>query len=124
MAIEMIFIKILLAVYSPVALYTIRTFLVFVVLAIFLRPNFEGLNYKKTLIMAGTAFLAVIQMVLIYTSVGREGLVFTTLILILTPILIFIFSIIFYKEKFSIRTLILYIIIIACIAAASFFENR
>ena len=124
MAIEMVFIKILLAVYSPVALYCLRTFLVFLVLVIFFRPKFAGLNYKKILIMAGTAFLAVIQMVLIYASVGSEGLVFTTLVLILTPILIFIFSIIFYHEKFSFRTLLLYLIIIGCIVAVSFFEKR
>lgn len=124
MSIEMIFIKILLAVYSPLALYAVRTLLVTIVMWIMLKPSFNSLNIKKELMIIGTAALAVLQMVLYYFAINEEGLVFTTLILILTPILVYLYSIFINKEKLSFKTGFSFIIIILCIVFASLMEHR
>lgn len=124
MSVEMIFIKILLFVYSPVALYMFRTFFVTLIMWIILRPTFGTVNTKKIFTMIGTAALAVVQMVLFYTAINSEGLVFTTLVLILSPILIYLFSISVYKEKLTFRTVFSFTIIIFCIVFASFMEHR
>jgi drug/metabolite transporter (DMT)-like permease len=124
MAIETIFNKIMLQVYSPVALYMVRTFFVFITMWIFLRPSFTTVNFKSALAMFGTAGLAVAQMVLYYTAIHSEGLVFTTLIFILSPALVYIFSMIIYKEKLKLRTAISFAIILACIVFASLMEKR
>ena len=124
MAIEAILNKIMLEVMSPVALYMVRTFFVFVAMWAFLRPSFETVKLKSGLAMFGTAGLAVAQMVLYYTAIGQEGLVFTTLIFILSPVLVYIFSMIIYKEKLKLRTAISFAIIIACIIFASVMERR
>lgn len=124
MSIETIFNKILLEVYSPVALYMIRTFFVMILMWLILRPAFRTINLKNGLTMIGTAGLAVLQMVLFYSAIHSEGLIFTTLILILSPILIYIFSIIIYKEKLVFRTALSFAIIIICIVFASVMEHR
>lgn len=119
MSIEMIFIKILLNVYSPVALYMVRTFFVAIVSWVVLRPSFKGLDGKRISIMAGTSALAVAQMVLIYTAIELRGLVFTTLILILTPILVYVLSVIFFREKLKTMTVISAVVIVFCIVYAT-----
>ncbi len=124
MSVEMIFIKILLTVYSPLALYVVRTFLVLIVMWAILRPSFGSINLKKGLIIIGTTALAVLQMVLYYFAINKEGLVFTTLILILTPILVYLYSIFISKEKLSFKTGFSFIIIILCIIFASLMEYQ
>jgi len=124
MSVETIFNKILLAVYSPVALYTLRTFWVTILMWLILRPNFRTVNLKNGLTMIATAGLAVFQMVLFYSAIQSEGLIFTTLILILSPILVYIFSIFVYKEKLIFRTALAFTIIIFCIVFASLMEHR
>ena len=124
MSIEMIFIKILLAVYSPVALYTIRTFFVWLAMWVVLRPTFQTINLNKGFVMIGTAALAVLQMVLYYYAVNAEGLIYTTMILILTPVLIYLYSIFVTKEKLSFKTGLSFVIIIFCILFASIMGNK
>lgn len=124
MSVEMIFIKILLSVYSPVALYMFRTFFVVLAMWIILRPTFKTIDTKKIFTMIGTAALAVIQMVLFYTAINSEGLVFTTLILILSPILIYLFAICVYKEKITFRIAFSFLVIIICILFVSLMGHR
>lgn len=119
MSIEMIFIKILLNVYSPVALYMVRTFFIAIASWVVLMPSFKGLDAKRISIMVGTSALAVAQMVLIYTAIELRGLVFTTLILILTPILVYILSVIFFREKLKTMTIISAVVIVFCIVYAT-----
>lgn len=119
MSVEFLFIKILLVVYSPVALYMIRTLTIAITFWIFLRPNLSTVNFKKMATIAGVAALAVIQMVLIYTAIETKGLVYTTLFLILSPILVYIFSILLLKEKMKPRMAVCIIVIIFCIAFAA-----
>jgi drug/metabolite transporter (DMT)-like permease len=124
MAIEAIFNKIMLQVMSPVALYMVRTFFIFIVMWTFLRPSFETVKLKSGLSMFGTAALAVAQMVLYYTAIASEGLVYTTLVFILSPVLVYIFSMVIYKEKLKLRTAISFAIILACIIFASLMERK
>lgn len=123
-SVETIFIKILLAAYSPLALYAVRTLLVTIVMWVILRPSFNSINLKKGVMIIGTAGLAVLQMVLYYLAINEEGLIFTTLILILTPFLVYLYSIFISKEKISFRTGLSFTIIILCIIFASIMEKR
>lgn len=116
MSVEFLLIKILLAVYSPVALYMIRTFLIAIVFWIFVTPPLETVKLKNLASMGGVAALAVIQMVLIYTAIETKGLVYTTLFLILSPVLVYAFSILLFKERMKLRTAVCIIVILFCIA--------
>lgn len=123
-SVEMIFVKIMLEVYSPVALYMVRTFFIAIVMWIAFKPTFANVNWKKVVTIIVLAAIAVLQMVLMYSAVVEEGLIYTTLVLIISPILIYVASLIIYKEKFTLRTAIFYAIILACIVFASIMEKR
>jgi len=127
---EAVLIKNLLSLYSPLALYLIRTFGVFVVLSfwyLFIAPYFKGepkltfsnwkaKNYNWCLAIAA---LAVLQMVLTYYAYVDFGVIFTTIVLTLAPILVYLGSTIILKEKLKKRIILAAAIILACIAYAN-----
>lgn len=119
MSVEFLLIKILLAVFSPVALYMIRTFLIAVVFWVFVTPSLQTVNLKNLATMGGVAALAVLQMVLIYTAIENKGLVYTTLFLILAPVLVYLFSVLIFKERLKARTAVCVLAILLCIAYAA-----
>jgi len=129
--IEAILIKNLLYLYSPLALYLVRTLGVFIFLFIWFfwirpifvdepMPSFSHLKLKHYLSCVGIAVLAVLQMVLTYTAYSSWGIVYTTIILILTPILVYFGGFFILKEKIKKRVVIAAIVILICIAYAYF----
>lgn len=128
--IEAILIKKLLSVYSPLALYGIRTFFIFLVLYIwykFFAPSLKGepeIHFKS---WRGKHYLhcflisivAIIQMVLTFYAYRDLGVIFTTLVLILAPLFIYLSAIIFLHEKLKKRIILAAFVIIACIIYAN-----
>lgn len=115
---ETLLIKELLVVYSPVALYTIRIGMVaFFTMFIFGAP-FKQLGKKNTKSITLISFLWVLVMILTYTSYKNSGLVFTTLVLMLSQVLIFLESMFVFKEKIKPKFLMAIFIILACVAYA------
>lgn len=127
---EAVLIKNLLFLYSPLALYLIRTFGVFLLLSIWylwLAPylkgepkltfsKWKGKNYKWCLAIAA---LAVLQMVLTYYAYANFGVIFTTIVLTLSPILIYLASVFLLKERLKKRIILAATIILACIIYAN-----
>lgn len=114
-AIEVIYVKELLTVYSPAALYFGRTLLIFLVLFLADFRSFNKISLKeywKTLLIA---VLAVTSMVLSYYAYDIIGVTQTTLILLIYPILTTIISVWLLGERIKKRKVIAMIIIIACI---------
>jgi len=60
----------------------------------------------------------VVYRVIMYYGYQTIGIVFTTMLLILAPIVIYIFAAIFLKEKIKLRQIIASIIIVACVVSA------
>jgi len=127
---EAILIKELLCLYSPLALYMIRTLGVFIVLFLWyflLAPyikgepkltfaNWRAKNYKLCLLIA---LLAVLQMIFTYYGYIHFGVVFTTIVLTVGPILTYIADVIILKERFKKRMVLATAVILACVAYAN-----
>ena len=127
--IEAILIKNLLYLYSPLSMYLFRTLGVFIVLSIWfllIAPRVAGdkhvnfskwklKNYALTLLISG---IAVAQMVLIYYGYRNVGVIFTTLILTLAPILTYLGCAVILKERPKKRILAAALVILACIIYA------
>jgi len=118
-AIEAIFDRQLLEVYSPSALYAVRTGLVFLSLWLVFRPNFRRLTSQNILSIFILAIIATSYMTFMFSGFKDFGVVFTTLILTLTPILIYFFTVVFLKEKLRKRVVLAAAIILACIIYAT-----
>ena len=115
---EALLIKELLLLYSPVALYTIRIGMVAFFTMFLFGPPFKQLGKKNTKMIALVSLLWMVIMILTYTSYKNAGLVFTTLVLMLSQVLIYLESIFVFREKLKPRFVLAIFIILACVAYA------
>lgn len=116
---EALLVKELVQVWSPVALYAARCFFIFLIFLIFLQPPLKQLSKKNWLSIFGVSFLGVGQMVLSFYGYRDLGIVYTTLVLILVPILVFAASYFIFKEPVKKRIIVSAMIILACIIYAT-----
>jgi|SRR3989344_3647745 len=115
-AVELVASKSILQYYNPFTFYFIRCFFILVICVALFRPSGKELrNKKSTLMILAIGIMWFFYRAIIYYGYETVGIIFTTTIFILSPALIFIFAIIFLKEKPSIRQIISTIIIVACV---------
>ena len=133
--IEAILLKSLLSIYSPLAMYMVRTFFILIFLSTwfyFVSPYFKietklsfhgwkAKNYYTALIIAA---LAVVQMVFIYWAYADFGIVYTTIILTLMPILVYLGSVTILKERVQRRVLVAALVILGCIVYAHISQGK
>jgi drug/metabolite transporter (DMT)-like permease len=98
-AVEGLFIKILLSAYSPFSLYFVRTGLIAAVLLLWFKPRLERVTCKNLKYVLATNALVIVQFVFAYWSIAVSGIVFTSLIMSVMPIFIYAGSVFFLKEK-------------------------
>lgn len=119
---EAILIKELLATFSPVALYFVRTTVIAIIFLILYRPklmSMSPLSFGLTII---SAFFGVIQMVLKFYGFQNLGVVETTMILLLGPFLVYIFSFFYFHEKLYKRDLAALLVIVVSILYVEFWR--
>lgn len=119
-AVETLFLKGLLTVYSPVALYAFRTGILAFLFFIFFKPKIKGIEGRKIRSIFFDAISVSLQYVTLYFAYSRIGIVRTSLIVTLGPFLIFVFSFIFLKEKIVVKKLLADAVILACVVASVF----
>lgn len=119
MSIELIIIDILLKVYSPVALYFIRTGILFIFFYFYFRPRINQIDKTNLWLILASATLGTIQMVSKFYGFEAYGIIYTSLILILSPILVYILSAIFLHERLKTRTILSFVVILGCIVYAT-----
>ncbi len=122
-AVEAIIIKELLYFISAEALYAIRCagVLPLFLLLVAVKPRFKpSLNPVQTAFVGLIGFLATIQMVFFYRAYQVLGVTETTLISLLGPVLVFLFTPYFLKEKIRSRQWVALIVIVVCIAVSQY----
>jgi len=115
MGLEVLVIRRLLDFFAPATLYFIRTAILFLIFSIFYRTDFAQVQPIAVWGIVATSLLGVVQMVARFYSYQAIGIVFTTLVLSLSPVLVYLFGFLFLKEKIYPRKLIGGILIFACI---------
>ena len=119
MSVELIIIDVLLKVLSPVALYTIRTGILLIFFYLYMRPQISRVADSNIWLIFLTSAFGVAQMVSKFYGFEKYGVIYTSLILILAPILIYIISSIWLHEKLKPRMIISALVIIGCIVYAT-----
>lgn len=120
-AIHDMFIKKLLVVYNPFTLYFIRCLIITILLLIIVRPNKKYLKRKYILPISLVATLGVLEYVFKYWSYDQYGLVYTSLLMTLAPLLVMCGSKFFLKEKIEGKNIISMVVILACIVISLYF---
>lgn len=122
MSLELIIIRLVLNFLSPVSLYAIRTGIMFLFFYVIYRPKIFQVSHINILLIFSNAILGAVQMVTKFYGFEVYGVVYTSLILILSPLIIYLASIYFFHEKLKIRTVISALVILGCIVYATVFN--
>ena len=122
MSLESILIKELLDVFSPVTLYFIRTLFVAIAFAILYRPKILAINRDAFAMIILSAIFGVTQMVLKFIGFKSLGVIETTMILVLGPMLVYGASAVLFKEKLYKRDLFAAVTVVLCILYVQFWR--
>lgn len=122
MSAETMIVRELLFSYTPVALYAIRTAFLALFFAFYYRPRYGGVSKKHWSLISVSAFVGVVQMIAKYYAFSEFGIVLTTLITILSPIIVFFFSWEVLHERIKPRMVIASLIILACVVLGMYFS--
>ncbi len=122
-SVEIIFQKIMLEVFSPVSLYFWRTLIIFLFFYFYYRPRLAQICSINTWLILATSALGVLQMVTKFYGFEKYGVIYTSLVLIASPILVYMLSTILLHERLKARMVISFLLISGCIVYATLFAR-
>lgn len=117
-ALELVMTRLILDYYTPISFYFLRSTAVLLLSFLLFRPKFSKLksSVKWQILLIGA--LWVLYRIIVYYGYLKLGFIFTTLIIMLGPIFVYLFAKIFLKEKLEKRNIIAAIIIVGCVLYA------
>lgn len=117
-AIELSISKMLLPFYSSFTFYFLRCLFIFMITLIIFRPKLSTIPNKSKILLLIVGIIWGIYRIILYYGYLKIGIVFTTMLFILSPVFIYIFAKIFFKEKLSWRNILSAAVIIICVVIA------
>jgi drug/metabolite transporter (DMT)-like permease len=117
-AIELALSKFILHYYNSITFYFIRSLLIFLIVWFMFHPKITEIKSKTRWMILAGGLIWVIYRWIMYYGYATLGIVFTTMLFILSPIFIYLFAWLYLKEKVTWRQIISSIIIVGCIVVA------
>ncbi|MFY9484405.1 MAG: DMT family transporter [Patescibacteria group bacterium] len=119
-ALEVVIIKKLLLVFSPVALYFARTGFVFLALSSWYGGKFGHMSERAARLTFAAAIMGVVYMVLKFYGFAHLGVLYTTMILILAPFFTLVLDRLVLGERLHWRNIAAIIVILSAIIYTTF----
>ncbi len=119
-ALELVLSNFILGFYSPFVFYFLRCLFIFLIIFLVFRPSFKILKSKTGWLMALIGLIWIFYRAIIYYGYTNIGVVYTTLLFILSAVFIFLFAIVFLKEKPKAGQIVSAIIIVICVVLSWF----
>lgn len=119
MAMEVMVQRELLLVYSPATLYAIRTGIMVLFFTIYYRPQIHEIADYDFRFVVASAALGTLFSIARFTGFQQVGVTFTTLLLLITPVLVAWIDAKMYNSRVQRRTIIAFIVIVACVIYAT-----
>ena len=117
-ALELVLSRLILDFYSPITFYFLRCSSILLISFILFRPKFKNIKTKVRWEIIVIGIIWFIYRIIIYYGYLNFGVIFTTLMIMLGPIFIYLFAWKFLKEKLNWKNIIAALVIIACILYA------
>ncbi len=117
-ALELVLSRLILDFYSPISFYFLRSLFVLVISYVIFMPHLMKLNKKVEREIFALGAIWVLFRVLVYYGYIHLGVIFTTLMIMLGPIFIYLFAWKFLKEKLDWRNIVAAVIIIGSVLYA------
>ena len=112
---ELIVTRLILDFYTPISFYFIRCSAIFLLSLLIFKPHMTKLKSRVKWEIFIIGVLWVIFRVIVYYGYLALGVVFTTLLIMLGPVFVYLFARVFLKEKLELRNIMAAIIIVACV---------
>ena len=122
-ATEGIFIKLTLGPINPVALYVLRVGVITALLLSYFRPNLRVFGEQRIFSLFSIAAIVLIEFSSRYAAIEKIGIVQSSLIFLLGPVLVLLASRFYLKEKFTLKMALADIVILLCIGALPFLSK-
>lgn len=110
--------KAVLEVFSPVAYYVFRVGIAALILALILRPNLKTLDSRKIKSTALMALFITAEYIAFFIAIHQIGIVKTSLIFLLGPVLTLFASKFRLKEKINLKAALSDTVIVFCVLAS------
>jgi drug/metabolite transporter (DMT)-like permease len=114
-ALELVLSRLILDFYSPMSFYFLRCAAILIISIIAFRPKLEKIENKAKIHILVIGFIWVVYRIVLYYGYIHLGIIFTTLTIMLSPILIYFFAHKYLKEKLEWRNIAAAVVIVACI---------
>ncbi len=114
-ATELVISRLILDFYSPISFYFLRSSAILLFSFLIFRPHFGKLTTKVRWQIFITGAIWMSFRVLVYYGYLQVGIIFTTLLIMLGPVLVYVFAHIFLKEKMNWRNFAAAIVIVGAI---------
>jgi drug/metabolite transporter (DMT)-like permease len=118
-ALELVISRLILDLYNPITFYFIRGLFLFAIGFALFRPSLKGIETKIKIHVLIIGAIWVIFRVITYWGYLKLGVIFTTLIMLLGPVFIYLFAHIFLKEKYNWKNIIASAVIVASVIYAT-----
>ncbi|MEM4719244.1 MAG: EamA family transporter [Candidatus Pacearchaeota archaeon] len=120
-ACELVLSRTILIFFNPFSFYFLRCFFIFLICFMIFRPNGKELNKRYLLFILTIGIVWVLFRIIMYYGYLTLGIIFTTILFILSPVFVFLFAVFFLKEKPNKKQIISAIIIVICVVLALLF---
>ncbi len=117
-ALELVISKLILNFYNPLTFYFLRCFVVLLIGLILFHPSIKGIKTKTKFHMLIIGIIWAIFRIITYWGYEKLGVIFTTLIMMLGPVFVYLFAHIFLKEKYNWKNIIASAVIVASVVYA------
>jgi|TARA_B100001971_G_scaffold209762_1_gene233922 drug/metabolite transporter (DMT)-like permease len=120
-ALELTTSRMILDLYSPITFYFVRVFFILLISLLIFRPDFKKMDKESSYLMILACIIWISYRVIIYSGYTSIGIISTTLIIMLSPTFLYLFTYIFLKEKIKIKNMAASAVVIMCIAYVMLF---
>jgi len=122
-AVELVASKLILSFYNPFAFYFIRCFFILLICYVAFRPTGSDLNKKTSWMIISIGAMWAIYRAIMYYGYQNLGVVLTALLFVLSPVFVFIFAVVFLREKPDWRQIVSTAVIVVCVLLAIFYKD-
>ncbi len=119
-ALELVVSRLILDFYSPLSFYLIRCFSIAMISLVAFRPSFSSLDNEIKWKILLTGGMWVIYRLMLYYGYLELGVAFTTLMIMLGPLFVYLFAWKFLKEKLDWRNILAAAVIVGSVLYALF----
>lgn len=118
-ALELILSRLILDYFNPITFYFLRCLILAIFGIAIFHPSFKNVKIKTKFYTLIVGAIWVVFRIITYWGYLKLGVIFTTLIMLLGPVFVYLFAHIFLKEKYNWKNILVSAIIIASVVYAT-----